>query len=189
MSVRKYSLAACAIALFLSILACTINLGGPAYPSDRIPISTAAVGDLLNSVATAAAEAEETGEVTLILNETQLTSYLADQLSKQPDPILSDPQVYLRDGQIQVYGTARRSYFLVTVAAFLKAGVDGQGHLAVTLDSADFGPLPVPQGLKDAVTSSIQDAYTGAIGPAATGIRLENVTIAGGTMTVTGRTK
>jgi hypothetical protein len=49
--------------------------------------------------------------------------------------------------------------------------------------------MPVPVGLKDTVTATIQEAYTGAIGPAAIGFRLESITIANGTMTITGRTK
>jgi hypothetical protein len=43
--------------------------------------------------------------------------------------------------------------------------------------------------LKDAITASIQEAYTGAIGPAAIGFRLESITVTDGTMTIIGRTK
>jgi hypothetical protein len=49
--------------------------------------------------------------------------------------------------------------------------------------------MPVPIGLKDTVTAAIQEAYTGAIGPAVIGFRLESITVANGTMTIVGRTK
>jgi len=176
-------------ALILAVLACTINIGGPAYPSQPIPISTEAVGDLNSVVQTAVAVEPETGQVRLVLNEVQLTSYLAARLQAENQPILTNPQVYLRNGQIQLYGTARQGYLQVTIAVIVTAGVDSQGQLTLELTSADFGPLPVPAGLKDAITAAIREAYTGAIGPAAVGFRLESITIADGTMIVIGRTR
>jgi uncharacterized protein YpmS len=127
--------------------------------------------------------------VRLILNEVQLTSYLAARLQTENQPILTNPQVYLRDGQIQIFGTARQGYFQVNIAVIVTAGVDSQGQLTLELTSADFGPLPVPAGLKDVVTAAIRETYTGAIGPAAVGFRLESITVADGTLTVVGRTK
>jgi hypothetical protein len=78
---------------------------------------------------------------------------------------------------------------MATVYVAVTAGVDEQGQLKITLSSVDFGPFPVPNGLKDAITASIQEAYTGTVGPAATGFRLQSIAIADGTMTVTGQTK
>ena len=118
-----------------------------------------------------------------------MTSYLAAKLQTQAQPLFTDPQVYLQDGQIQIYGTAQQGYFQATIEIVVTAGVDEQGQLKIELTSADFGPLPVPAGLKDAVTAAIQEAYTGAIGPAAVGFRLESITVADGTLTIVGRTK
>ena len=42
MSVRKLPLLIGPLILILAILACTINIGGPAYPNQRIPVSTEA---------------------------------------------------------------------------------------------------------------------------------------------------
>jgi len=118
-----------------------------------------------------------------------VTSYLAYQLSTQSQPVFTSPQVYLRNGQIQVYGTAQQGYFIATVEIVLNAGVDPQGQLTIDVASADFGPLPVPQGLKDAATAAIEEAYTGYLGPVATGFRLESIAVADGKMTITGRIK
>ena len=175
--------------LVLAILACTINIGGPAYPDQHITVSTEAAGEIQSVVQTAVAAGAETGQISLVLNETQLTSYLAYYLAAMSKPVFTDPQVYLQNSQIQIYGTASQGYFQATVSIVLTAGVDDQGQLKVVLTSADFGPLPVPAGLKDTVTAAIQEAYTGAIGPVATGFRLKNITIANGTMTITGMTK
>jgi hypothetical protein len=127
--------------------------------------------------------------VTLVVTEPQLTSYLAAQLQTQAQPLLTNPQVYLRNGQIQIYGTATQGYFQANILIVVTAGVDSQGQVLIDISTADFGPMPVPAGLKDTVTAAIQEAYTGAIGPAAIGFRLESITVANGTMTIVGRTK
>ena len=189
MNPRKVMLLIGMTVLFLAVLACTINFGGPAYPSQAIPISTEAAGELTSNLQTAVAVEPESGRVTLVINEVQATSYLAARLQTQTEAVITNPQVLLRDGQIQIYGTARQGYFQVTIAIIVTAGVDLQGQLTLELTSADFGPLPVPTSLKDAVTAAIREAYTGAIGPAAVGFRLESITVADGTMTVVGRTK
>lgn len=173
----------------MAVLACTFNIGGPAYPSQQIQISTEAVGDLESAVQTAVAAEPETGQVTLVINEVQLTSYLAARFQTESEPVFTNPQVYLRDGQIQIYGTVHQGYFQVTCAISVTAGVDSQGQLKIELASADFGPLPVPSSLKNVITAGLQEAYTGAIGPAAVGFRLESINVADGTMTIIGRTK
>jgi len=184
---RKLTLVIGLFVLFLSVLACTINIGGPNYPQNRIPVSTDAVGELKSAIQTSVAAGLESGQVMLVITESQLTSYMAASLQTQP--FFTEPQVYLQDGQIQIYGLARQGYLQATVEIVVTAGVDAQGQLKIVLTTANFGSLPVPVDLKDAITATIQEAYTGSIGPAAVGFRLEDITIANGTMTIIGRTK
>jgi hypothetical protein len=189
MQFRKHTLALGSFFLFLAVLACTIDVGGPAYPEQRIPVSTVAAGELLSAVQTSVADAAQSGQLTLVVTEPQLSSYLASQLQTQTQPLFINPQVYLKNGQIQIFGTVTRGNFEATIEIVVTAGVDKQGQLMVELTTADFGPLPVPAGLKDTVTAAIQEAYTGAIGPAAIGFRLESISVADGQMTIVGRTK
>ena len=177
------------ITLAMSILACTINVGGPVYPTPPIPVSTEAVGELQTALGTAVAAGANSGQITLVFNEPQLTSYLAYKLKSQSQSLLTNPQVYLQNGQLQIYGTVRQGYFEATASVTLSAGVDTQSQLKIELVSADFGPLPVPTGLKDFITAAIQEAYTGALGPVATGFRLISVAISDGKMTIIGQTK
>jgi hypothetical protein len=189
MNFRKLSIFTSLVILILATLACTINIGGPAYPDRHIPVSTEAAGELRSALATASADSAQTGQMTLVFTEPQLTSYLAGEIQVQPRPIFTDPQVYLQNGQVQVFGTATQGNLQATIEIVVTAGVDPEGQLKIELTSADFGPLPVPVGLKDTLTAAIQEAYTGAIGPAAIGFRLESITVADGTMTIIGRTK
>jgi hypothetical protein len=189
MKVREISLLAGLLVLLVTVLACTINIGGPAYPDQRIPVSTEAAAEVQSGWQTAVAAGAGSGQVMLVVTEPQLTSYLAAQLQTQAQPLFTDPQVYLRNGQIQIYGTATQGYFQANILIVVTAGVDSQGRILIDVTTANFGPMHVPAGLKDTLTAAIQEVYTGAIGPAATGFRLESITIANGSMTIGGRIK
>ncbi len=189
MNVRKLPLLIGPVLLILAIMACTLNIGGPAYPDQHIPVSTESAGELEFALQTAVAAGKMTGQETLVISEPQLTSYLADRLATQEQPFFTDPQVYLQNGQIQIYGTAQQGYFQANIRIVVTASVDEQGQPRIEITSANFGPLPVPAGLNDVTTAAIQEAYTGTIGPIATGFRLESITVADGKLTIVGRTK
>ncbi len=176
-------------ALILTSLACTISIGGPDYPSQTIPVSSEAAQSIQDEVKQVIAAGAATGVVTLQFNESQLTSYLAYKFQSQVDPLMTDPQVFLRDGQLQLFGKVQRGWFEANVAIFTSVTVDENGKPKIEVISADFGPWPAPAGLNDAISSIISEAYTGSLGPVATGFRLDSINIANGTMTLTGRIK
>jgi uncharacterized protein YpmS len=175
--------------LGLAMLACTIFVGGPAFPETPIPVSTEAVGSLNDQIEAAETAAAQSGTLTLTINESQITSVLAAKLDEQSEPFITDPQVYLRDGQIQLYGKAVQGNFQANIRVVLSATLDTNGKPVISVLSADFGPLPAPEGLNSAISSLVDEAFTGALGPAAIGFRLESITIADGVMTLTGRVK
>jgi uncharacterized protein YpmS len=175
--------------LLLSTLACTIFVGGPDYPDTSIPVSTQAVLDLQNQITAAVQSGAQGGEVTFQIDQTQLTSYLASRLASQSKPLFTDPQVYLQDGQMEVYGKAERGLLSANVKVTIYVSINEQGQPKIEISAVDFGPLPMPASLREALTATIQEAYTGSLGPIATGFRLEDITIADGVMTVTGRIK
>lgn len=175
--------------ILCATLACTIFIGGPDYPDRIIPVSTEDVGILQISIDQAMTAGVDSGGLTISITESQLTSFLAMKLEQQSDPIFSKPQVYLQDNQIQIYGTATRGYLQATISIILSARIDDAGKLLLELISADFGPLPVPDGLRDAITALIEEAFTGTIGPFATGIRLTDIIISDGVMAITGQIK
>lgn len=175
------------ISLLIVTSACLINLGGPKYPSTTIPVSTQALGSLQNQLGSALTNPTPNQQLTLFLTESELTSYLSNLLGSKPDPLITNPQVFLRDGQIQVYGTATRGNFQANVKIVLTATIDSQGKLSLELVSADFGPIPVPKALNEVITSLVTEAFTGSLGPMATGIRIEGIVIAEGAMMIVGR--
>lgn len=175
------------LALAAAGLACSVFIGGPTYPDTRIPVSEDAVKSLQEEMKQAMDAGKTSGQVTLDISQEQLTSILALRLAQQEKPFITDPQVYLQDGQVQIYGRATQGVFEATVGIVATASVDATGLPVVQLVSVDFGPLPAPEGLNKTITALVQEAFTGSIGPAAIGFRLEKITIANGVMTLSGR--
>lgn len=176
-------------ALLLATLACSIFVGGPEYPEGAIPVSAEAVESLRTQIEAAAMAGAQTGVVTLQISQEQITSYIAFKMDTQENPAFYDPQVYLWDGQMQIYGKVKRGYLNANILVTLDVGVDELGQPKIEIASADFGPFPAPDGLKQSLTAIITEAYTGSLGPVATGFRLESIDTANGVMTVTGRIK
>lgn len=195
MKQTKYAYQIFITTLILTSLACTIFVGGPDYSTlAPIPVSAEAAESIKEELRRGFEAGLETGVVTFNITEPQITSYLAqrlqtDQALQQSDrtPLITDPQVYLRDGQMQIYGKTQQGIFAANIGIIVNVGVDEAGQPKIEIVSADFGPFPAPEGIKDAITALIREAYTGSLGPVATGLRIEAIAIANGVMTVIGR--
>jgi hypothetical protein len=185
----KNNLALPILSLALASLACTIFVGGPEFPEPVIPVSIEAAGSIKDQFKQAMETGLATGTVTLQLNESQLTSYLALKLEEQDRPLMTEPQVYLQDGQMRVFGKVQRGILTANIAVVINVGVDEAGQPKIDVISSDFGPFPAPDGLNSAISAVVAEAYTGTLGPIATGFRLESITIADGIMTLSGRIK
>jgi len=195
MRIKTYSFPLFLLSLVLTSLACVVFVGGPDYSNlPPIPVSAEAAASIKDEIQRAVEAAAGTGVITVNLTEPQITSYLADRLQTDPSlqqsdkkPLITDPQVYLRDGQMQIYGKTQQGLFTANIGIIVSMGVDTNGQPEINITSADFGPFPAPKGLKDAITAMVKEAYTGSLGPVATGLRVESISIANGVMTVTGR--
>lgn len=180
--------------LILASIACTVFVGGPDY-SDRapIPVSPEAAESLKEEIKRAFEAGAASGEVTINITETQITSVLmlrlqTDQnLQQDEKPLITEPQVYLRDGQMQIFGKTQQGMFTANIGIIVSVSVDENGRPKIEIVSADFGPLPAPEGLTATISAMIQEAYTGSVGPVATGLRIQTISIADGMMTITGR--
>ncbi len=176
--------------LLLASLACSISAGGPEYPDQAIPVSVDEVQTMQAQIEQAFTDGAESGLVTLQITESQLTSYISQKMQKQTNPPFTDPQILLRDGQMQLYGKVATGMFNANILITMSVGIDEiSGMPKIEILSADFGPIPAPEGLNTAISAMIDEAFTGSLGPVATGFRLETITIADGVMTLSGRIK
>ena len=157
--------------LLLASLACSVFAGGPEYPAQTVPFS---------------ADEVQTMQIT----ESQLTAYITQKMQEQTDPPFTEPLILLRDGQMQMYGKVESGMIKANILITMNVGIDETSGLPkIEIVSADFGPIPAPEGLNTAISAMIDEAFTGSLGPVAIGFRLESITIADGIMTLTGRTK
>ena len=190
MKTQKKSLTFFFILLLLTSLACTIFVGGPDYPEQTVPVSTDEVLSMQAQIEQALLSGAESGIVTLQITESQLTSYMTQKLQEQSSPPFTEPQVLLRNGQMQMYGKINRGMFAANVLITMNVSVDPTTGLPkIEITEADFGPFPAPEGLNAAISAVIDEAFTGSLGPVAIGFRLESIMIADGIMTLTGRIK
>ena len=183
---KRWRFACAALALAAGSLACSMDLGGPKPPGDPIPTSSTAAQEIQDAWASAAGTSASTGELRLIINESQLTSLVAARLAEKEDPILRDPQVYLRDGQLQVYGTVRQGMFQGEVLLSITPVLDPDGTLAFEVTSADLGPLPASEGIRQSLSALVTEAFAGPIGSLATGLRITSIAIADGELALVG---
>ena len=193
---KKYAFPIFLITLLLTSLSCTIFVGGPDTSDlSPIPASPSDADTLREQIRKAFEDAVTTGTVSFTITESQITAVLAQRLQSDPNlqtekkPLITDPQVYLRDGQMKIYGKTQQGMFTANIGILVNVGVDEAGKPKIEIASADFGPFPVPDGIKDALTAMIAEAYTGSLGPVATGLRIESIVIANGNMSITGRVK
>jgi hypothetical protein len=190
MKTKTFPLTFFFIFLLLASMACTIFVGGPEYPTQTVPVSTEEVQNMQSQIEQALIAGAETGLVTLQITESQLTSYIALKMQEQTNPPFTEPQIFLRNGQMQMVGKIDRGMFAANMLITMNVTVDPTTNLPkIEIASADFGPFPAPEGLNAAISAVIEEAFTGSLGPVALGFRLEAISIADGIMTLTGRIK
>lgn len=173
-------------AITLATLACYLDLGGPEPPGPPIPVSSEAANSLEEIWQSTLTDAID-GQVQLLLTEEQLTAYLASRSQVEGDPLLNEAQVYLRKGLIQIFGIAQREPFRANFLVKVQPVLDTEGGLTFEILSADFGPMPIPEALRESMSSLLTQVLTGSLGSLATGIQISSIEIAKGQLTLEGR--
>jgi hypothetical protein len=177
------------LSLFLFTLACTMSIGGPDYPDEKIPISPDYVEEMQAQFKAAFEAGAQGDDIILAITESQLTSYLSYKFDSEETPLFTEPQAFLRDGKMTIYGKARQGNFVATIKIVIAASIDADGQPDMRIESADFGPFPVPETLASGLSAVIKEAYTGAVGPVATGFRIEQIGIRDGLLVMVGKVK
>lgn len=181
---RTFALASILASLFLATLACQIDVGGPEPPYPLITADDQAddVTDLWQS---ALESALDSGEVMLVLDENQLNTFVAKRLAAE-DSLLHEPQVFLRQNAIQVYGYATQGIIRANMHLSISPILDQEGRISFELTSASVGPVPVPEAVKNTISAILTEAFTGTLGSFATGIRISSLVINDGQLAIVG---
>jgi len=177
-----------AIALLAGSLACKIGSGTPQKPVETIPVTTEAAGSLQEKVQAAEEQAGAGGEVELVLTESEITSMVALELQKQPQQVVSDIQIYLRDGQVQIYGAYSDGGVSLPLVIVAKPEIPEDGSFQIVLISAKIGPVAAPDVLRESVQALLDEQIAGALSSqSGNQVVVSSVTIADGQITIRSR--
>lgn len=184
LSTTSIFIAACSL-LFAS-LACQIDIGGPDRPGALIQTDEAQATEVTQIWSQAIADAVSSGQVTVLFNETQITGFVAQRLQADPDPLIKDPQIYLRQGQIQVFGIFEQGILKSAALIRIEPSINAEGQLSLQVVEVSVGPIPAPDLLMESVSAVLTEALTGSFGSLATGIKITSVAISEGEMAIVG---
>lgn len=179
------------VTLLAASLACSLP-GRSAKPPagySPIPVTTQAVGDLRKNLEIAATQIATSGTTTLVIDEAQLTSLLAIEMKSQTQLDIQDPQVYLRDGQVQLFGNLQQGNVTVPLKIILTLSIDENGLPQFQVVEATAGPLQVPKDLLDQFTTQFDQALEQRINPDNNPLVIDRIDIANGNMTITAHTR
>ena len=173
-----------AASIVVAGVACQISVGGPEPPAEIIQASETGATELADNWDSALSL--DTGEVTLVITEQQLTSFLSERFESDEEPILQHPQVFLREGEIRIYGTASAGIFEAGALLSIQPIVGSGGDVEFDITTAEFGPIPAPGALTTVLSELLTEAFTGTLGSMATGIRITSFAIADGQIAIVG---
>jgi hypothetical protein len=169
-----------------SLLACTLDVGGPEPPGNAIPIQPNSSAELEDAWRAALTDAALNGQITVILNETQLTAFINQRFQGGERPLITNPQIYLREGSILMYGVVERAILRGSILVTIQPEILPEGDLRFAISDASLGPVPAPEALLDALSAVLTEAFTGSVGSLATGIRVSSLAIDNGEMAIVG---
>ena len=172
--------------LALVSLACNLSIFRPKTPAPPIPVTTEAVQSLEETAQDAFNGIQQNGAVRLAITEAQLTSLVALKLQEYGDQGITNPQVYLRDGKVQVFGTIKRDNLEATAKVVIAVGVDSSGNPVFDIESANLGPFPLPQELISELETRLNLIFQEQIASLAPNTAIDSIQIADGQMVIEG---
>jgi uncharacterized protein YpmS len=176
--------------LVLSLAAIAFRLGSTSTTENTgtsIPVSTEESLKFEENVKATADSVAATGQFDLEVTESQLTSYVYYQTLDHPEIGISDPQIYLRDGKIQMYGKYTGSIVPVNIEMVITPLV-ADGKIKLQLDSVKLGPASAPDVLVEQLQKIITDQIEPSLNDNLTnGLYIESLSIADGKLTLHGK--
>ncbi len=176
------------LCLILGSLACNIpgrNLGA-ATPLPTIQVSTEAVQSFEDTINAAKEAFDNNQSVEITVNESQLTSMAALELESDPDIPLSNPQIYLRDGQVMLLASLTQNQIAVPLEIVLEISTDGQGKPEYKIVRGQVGPLPVPETIMNRLTDRLDQIIANRTTIDNQPVFIESITIGEGDLTIRG---
>jgi uncharacterized protein YpmS len=185
----KKPIIALVLLLLIAGLACSLPArgGGTSTPVPTL-VPTIDPQVLADQLATVSAGFQETGQINTSLTEQQITSIVAQALAQQPDLPVTEPQVSLQNGQMILTGKVKVGLVTTEAKIVFEPSVQN-GEFQVTILSANFGSLPLPESALQQISDTMNQNLNQFISVEGRAIEIESVTIADGLLTLTGKAR
>lgn len=176
------------------MLACSVTM--PSAPQAPLPSLTPSVADadaFERSFQQAVNQAAQTGSFTATINQQQLSSWLALRAAAYArqqgyEVPVKNMQASLDGGKITLYGVVTQPNVPDTPAQVVfTPSIDGNGQLAVAIQSGQVGVVGVPSSALTDLNKLIKDTLTSQLSQIQGKYKLTALNIAGGTLTVSGQ--
>ena len=166
---------------FLTI-ACRLNIGGP-KPDQELNVSPDFANQMEEDLNSSTENVAEGNPVELTFTQDQLTSYLLYEVDTSVYGI-TNPQVYLEEDQIIVYGQVEHDFITADAKIILRPYIDS-GIPRMDVVSVDLGPIPAPDTLLNSLSDTIDQTLLQTLAEIPEGYQITSVVIANGSMTIT----
>jgi hypothetical protein len=158
--------------------------GAPERPGAEIMVSEQSAMEAVTLLTGALPQPGSLSSLTI--TEQQATSWLAMELKEQPDLPVSDVQVYLRNGKVQVWGMVNGSESATSALIVGTLEIDGEKQPYLTVESMQIGKQTLPGFLLSQIEAWINQSLAESIRENLPGLELVNVKIANGLVTLSG---
>jgi len=188
MRINKYNFPGMLVILVcLSVgLACRFTTNVPEKPVETIAVSTQAVATLEDKVQETFDQATKGQTVELSLTEEEVTSLLAQKINEQGGNLITDPQVYLRDNKVQLFGNVQYGKLKVPIQVVLEPRVDTAGRASLDLISVNMGPISAPDSLVKTIQDQADQFLNDFLQGSGDSFIVESITVRDGLLTVRG---
>lgn len=124
----------------------------------------------------------------LQITEGELADLMQKEINQRIGTQISDLQVSLRSGQIQILGDLATQGISAPVKVGIDVDIDPVGRPSLNIISSSIGPFPVPGDLIAEVEVLINEAFKEKVHSLAPNLHIENIVIENGIMAIYGRT-
>lgn len=174
-------------ALVLSSLACNFGFGRRSTPDNSAQLTAEA--EAVNNQSGSDPVFGEGQLEPLTVSEAQLLDLMQRELEQRIGDQVSNLQVNLREGQIQIIGDVNTQGISAPIKVVVDVRVDPVGRPSLEIISSNVGPFPVPGDLIDEVELRINKAFQEQVISLAPNMHIDDIVIENGTMTIFGHKK
>jgi len=158
--------------------------GAPQRPGSEIMVSQQAGVEAKSIIENALPQPGSLSSITI--TEQQITSWLAMELQENPDLPLSKVQVFLRNGQVQVWGMVNGSADSTSALIVGEIKINNNQQPYFVIESMQIGTQVVPNVLLTQMESWLNQMLVENINEQLPGLQMMNVNVVNGLITVSG---